>query len=69
MDADTQSVLFNVIDTYIQNSKTKKLSLNKTASPTNFILLGLRYNYGISHTRHAYASLGNICGLYKFFEF
>lgn len=24
MDADTQSVLFNVIDTYIQNFKTKK---------------------------------------------
>ena len=24
IDADTQSVLFNVIDTYIQNFKTKK---------------------------------------------
>ena len=24
MDADTQSVLFNVMDTYIQNLKTKK---------------------------------------------
>lgn len=28
MDADTKSVLFNVIVTYIQNFKTKKLSLN-----------------------------------------
>ena len=32
MDADTKSVLFNIIDTYIQNFKTKKkLSLNNKA--------------------------------------
>lgn len=31
MNADTKNVLFKVIDTYIQNFKTKKLSLNNKA--------------------------------------
>jgi len=59
MDADTKNVLFNVIDTYIQNFKTKK-AFAKQQKPESLLAFTFLYvRYGTSQ-RHRASTLLNL---------